>query len=106
MIIWYIIGVVVVIFVLFFINLEHQMKRLKIVIGIIILLIVIASLFGWYKTNQVDFSTPAAAINSVYVYFSWVGQAGLKLFDFSKVTVNTVGNVIRSNQTTTNDGRR
>jgi len=105
---WIILAAIVVIFlVTSFIKLEHDFKAIKAVVIIAILLIIGGSIFGWYKTNETDFSTPAGAIHSVYIYFAWVGQAGLNLFDFSKGAVSTVGNVIKTNQTAkTNDGRR
>lgn len=108
MIVWIIIAAIVVIFaVTSFIKLEHDFKAIKATVIIVILLIIGGSVLAWYKTNDLDFSSPKAVISSVYVYFAWVGQAGLQLFDFSKGAVNTVGNVIKNNQTTkTNDGRR
>jgi hypothetical protein len=108
MIVWIIITATVLMFIVTsFIKLEHDFKAIKATVIIVIILIIGGSVIGWYKYSAVDLSSPKAVINSVYVYFSWVGQAGLSLFDFSKGAVSTVGNTIKSNQTIkSSDGRR
>ena len=104
---WIILCVLAAIGLLLIFNTKHHVRRIKAIIGILIVILFVVSIVGWYKTGEPDFSTPMNSINSVYLYFAWAGQAGLGLIDVSKGAVVTVGNVIRGNQTLKNfDGRR
>lgn len=51
------------------------------------------------NTNQMDFSSPGAIVNSIGVYAGWLGQTTINLIGVGKDTIRTVGNVINTNQT-------
>jgi glucan phosphoethanolaminetransferase (alkaline phosphatase superfamily) len=108
MIWWIIIGALILIFLITsFIKLEHDFKAIKAIILIVVLLLIAGSVYGWIKSDNSDMSSPKGVVGSVYSYFVWLGDAGLKIFDATKSSISTVGNTINSNVTkSSGDGRK
>ena len=98
-IMWWIIGIVLVLVILAFLKFEHYKKTWHLILLIFVLLLVYFSMTAMINSGQMDFSSPKSAISSFSIYAGWLGQTGLELFNIGKGTVKTVGNVIMTNQT-------
>jgi hypothetical protein len=100
--------VLIVMFVItMFIHLEHKLKAVKAIVLILIVLLIGSSLYTWVKSDTNDLSSPKGVANSIYMYAGWMGDIGMKLFSTLGDSFNSVGNVIRGNETRQNqfDGR-
>jgi hypothetical protein len=110
MLIWIVLGVVVAMVVAGLFHAEHFINRMKVFIFVLIALLILFSVMGFFTSKETDLKTPQGIIGSVYNYFGWLGDTGMELFTVGKGTINTVGNIIKSNETGTNsnikDGRR
>ena len=99
----------VLIFLLFLVKIEHGFKRGKIIFYVVILALILLSFFVLVRTHNAQLDSPKAVVNTVYLYFTWIGEKGVQIFDVGKTTVNMVGNVIKGtkNQTLAGyDGRK
>ena len=99
---------IIIILVLLFvgfevIKLEHHAKRLKVVLLIIVAILLYLSIIGMMRSEKVDLSSPSGLMNTAYVYFGWVGQTAVNLWDVGVETVHMVGNAIRNKD---DDGKR
>ena len=91
--------VIVALVVLGFLKFEHYRKTGNVFLIIFILLLAYFSMNAMIKTGKMDFSSPKGVINSIAIYFGWLGETSFKLFDVGKDTVKLVGNAIKTNQT-------
>jgi cell division protein FtsW (lipid II flippase) len=103
MILWIIIGVVVAILISSFFHAEHLFNRVKIFIFVLIALIVLYSIFGFFFSGKADLSSPGAIASSVYSYFGWIGDKSIQIFNVGKDSVGLVGNIIKSNDSIRQD---
>lgn len=110
MIIWIIIGVVVAVLISGLFHAEHMMNKLKIFFFVLIALLVLFSIIGFFTSKNADLTSPKGVIGSIYGYFGWIADKGTQIFSISKGTINTIGNIILSNVTMDNsnikDGRK
>jgi hypothetical protein len=96
---WWIILIVLALVIIAFLKFEHYKKTFHIFILIIVLVLIYVSMNAMIQTGEMDFSSPRSSINSMGIYFSWLGQTGIELFSIGQGTIRTVGNVILTNQT-------
>ncbi|VVB79738.1 Uncharacterised protein [uncultured archaeon] len=110
MILWIIIGIVVSILITSLFHAEHLLNRIKVFLFVLVALIVLFSIIGFFTSNSSNLNSPKGIISSVYGYFGWLGEKGLQLVTVGQGTINTVGNIIKDNQTTVqskiSDGRK
>ena len=106
--IWWLVIIGFLIVAILFIKFEHILKRWKIIVLVIVLVFLFFSVRAIAQNNQIDLKSPSSIINTAYVYFGWLGEKGIQIFDVGKTTFNAVGNVIKGNTTIseTFDGRR
>lgn len=103
-----IIGVLIII-VLAFLKFEHHGRKIKVILGIILIAILYLSLAGIFNSGQVDVTSPKGIVQAAYLYVGWLGETATSLWDIGKETVGMVGNAIKINNTQeehTKDGRR
>ena len=93
---WIIIGVFVFIG-LIFIKVDHHARKIKILVIIAIGFIIYFSLAGIFSSEQVDITSPKGIVNAVYIYFGWIGQTTLNLWNIGTDTINLVGNAVKIN---------
>ena len=95
---WIAIAVVIIIgFIL--LQLEHHARRYKIIIAIILIAILYFSIIGIFSSGEVDLTSPRGIVNSVYLYFGWIGSTVTSLWDIGTDTVTLVGNAVKINNT-------
>jgi len=99
---WIIIGVFILIG-LWYLKVEHHARKIKIIILVAIGVLIYFSIMGIFSSEKVDLTSPRGVINSVYIYFGWIGQTTSNLWDIGINTVDLVGNAIKVNNT---DGNR
>jgi len=92
---WWIIVIVVVLIILAFLKYEHIRKTWHVLLLILLLLLIVVSMTTMIRTGQMDFSSPQSTINSMAIYFSWLGHTSIQIFNVGKESFVTVGNVIR-----------
>ena len=95
---WVIIGVFILIG-LWYIKVEHHARKVKIIVIVIIGALIYFSMIGIFSSEKVDLTSPRGLVNSVYVYFGWIGQTSSALWDIGTDTANLVGNAIKINRT-------
>jgi len=94
------IAVAVLIFLGFtYLKLEHHGNKIKIAVIIIIGAILYFSIIGHFNTQEIDITSPRGIINSVYLYFGWIGNTASSLWDIGVDTTHMVGNAIKINDT-------
>ncbi len=108
--IWWIIFAVFALFIVIMLKAEHAGRKVKLVFILVVLLLIYASVVGWFGSDKVDLDSPKGVVNSVYLYFGWIGKNVANIADIGKDSVIAVGNVIKGNQTNDskkiNDGRK
>jgi len=100
-------AIIIVIFIalaLIYLKTEHHAKKIKIVLIIIIVAFLYFSMMGILSSDNVSLSSPRGVVNAVYVYFGWLGQTAGQVWDIGTDTVGTVGNVIKINNSGSDDG--
>ncbi len=95
MIIPWIVIIIAVLLVVCFMKLDHHAHILKTVIIIGIILLLGFSMYNMFKSKNIDYSSPKEIINTIYMYFGWLGNTVSELWQVGKDTVSTVGNVIK-----------
>ncbi|MFH1521878.1 MAG: hypothetical protein ABIF18_02880 [archaeon] len=93
---WVVIGVFILVG-LWYLKMEHHTRKVKIAALIIIGAIAYFSMVGIFSSDKVDLTSPRGIVNSVYIYFGWMGQTFSNLWDISVDTTNLVGNAIKVN---------
>jgi len=103
MIQWIIIGVFILIG-FWYLKMEHQTRRVKIVVLIIIIALLYFSMMGIFSSEKVNLTSPRGIVNGIYVYFGWIGQTMSNLWDIGVDTVRTVGNAIKISNNSEDEG--
>lgn len=110
MIIWIIIGIVVAMIIAGLFHAEHFINRMKVFFFVLVALLVLFSIIGFFTSKNADLTSPRGVMGSIYAYFGWIGDKGTQIFSISKGTVSTIGNIILSNETSVKsnikDGRK
>jgi len=96
MIQWIIIGVFVLVG-FWYLKVEHQSRKVKAVVIVIIAALLYFSMMGIFSSEKVNMNSPRGIVNGVYVYFGWIGQTIGNLWDIGVDTVRTVGNAVKVN---------
>ncbi len=98
MVISWVVILILVFIVLAFLKIDHHTRVLKIFVLLGILLLIAFSMYNLFKVKEIDLSSPKDVVNTVYLYFGWLGNTLTQLWDVGKDTITTVGNVIKINQ--------
>ncbi|MCR4284611.1 MAG: hypothetical protein NUV97_01035 [archaeon] len=86
---------------LFFLKTEHQFRKVKIVLIILLGFFLYFSIVSVFTSETVDLSSPGGVVKGVYLYFGWIGRAVGNLWD---VGVDTTGAVVRAVKINRTDG--
>jgi len=95
--------VVLIVLGLLFLQIEHHVRRYKIIAMVLIALLIYVSISHIFSSEQVDLTSPRGAVNAVYLYFGWLGQTASKFFDIGVDTTHMVGNAIKIDNVTKDD---
>jgi formate hydrogenlyase subunit 3/multisubunit Na+/H+ antiporter MnhD subunit len=98
MIEWIAIGVLVVFLLLLF-RVDHQGRRIKLLIILIIVISIYISIVGFFSSEELDLKSPRGIIGAIYIYAGWVGDTIGGLWGVGKETIAAAGNVVRGNST-------
>jgi len=98
MVISWVIILIIVFIGLAFLKIDHHTRVIKIFIVLALLLLIAFSMYNLFRVKEIDLSSPKDVVNTVYLYFGWLGNTLTQLWDVGKDTVTTVGNVIKINQ--------
>ncbi len=82
---------------LVYMKLEHHGRLLKAGILVFFLLLILFSMSSIFKTRDTDSSSPKEVMNTIYLYFGWLGNTVNQLWDVGSDTVVAVGNVVKIN---------
>jgi len=93
---WIIIGIFVLIG-LWYLKVEHNTRKIRIIAIILIGLVIYFSMVGIFTSEEVDLTSPRGVVGAVYLYFGWIGQTTSSLWDIGADTVHLVGNAIKVN---------
>ena len=85
---------------------EHQTRKVKILILVIIGFLLYFSIVSLFTSEQVDITSPRGIVQATYLYFGWIGQTASNLWDVGTNTVHLVGNAIKFNNTEPKEPRR
>jgi NADH:ubiquinone oxidoreductase subunit 2 (subunit N) len=90
---------IIVILGLFYLQLEHHTRKIKIAAIIAIAALIYFSITGIFTSDQVDLTSPSGIVNAVYLYVGWIGSTATELWDIGAQTTHMVGNAIKVNST-------
>ena len=99
MVIQWIVVAVLVLLGLWFLQLEHHTRKIKIVVVIALIALLYFSMITIFTSQEVDLTNPRGVVSAVYVYFGWIGQTAGDLWDIGVDTTALVGNAIKINRT-------
>ena len=99
MVIQWIVVAVLVLLGLWYLQLEHHTRKIKIVAAIAIVALLYFSMATIFTSQEVDLTNPRGIVNAVYFYAGWIGQTTTKLWDIGADTTTLVGNAIKVNRT-------
>ena len=102
---WIAVAVIVAIG-LFFMQMEHHVRKYKVIAVALIGLLIYFSVIGIFSSGEVDFASPKSIINGVYLYVGWMGQTASSLWEIGKDTSHMVGNAIKVNVNSTEEEER
>ena len=102
LVIWIAIGMLIVL-AFFFFKFEHQGRRVKFIAILIIAILLYFSIISVLGSSGIDLKSPKGIVNAVYMYVGWMGKTVTGLWDVGKSTVSLVGNVIKGNQTSSEE---
>lgn len=88
------------------ISIEHHWKKVQAAILVLVALLIYFSIVGIFSSDEVSLDSPKGIVGGIYYYFGWLGDSVGEIWDIGSDTATAVGNVVRFNQTETNDGRR
>ena len=80
---------------LLFLKAEHQTRRVKVIVVVVIGFLLYFSIVGVFSSGDVDLGSPRGVTNAIYVYFGWIGHAASGLWDAGVETVHMVGNAVK-----------
>ena len=90
---------IIIVLTLFYLQLEHHTKKIKIAAIVLIIALIYFSVTGIFTSDQVDMTSPSGIINAVYLYVGWIGSTATELWDIGVQTTHMVGNAIKVNST-------
>ena len=99
MVIQWIVITVLVLLGLWFFQLEHHTRKIKIVVAIAVVALLYFSMITIFSSQEVDLTNPRGIVNAVYFYAGWIGQTATNLWDIGVDTTTLVGNAIKVNRT-------
>jgi len=102
MIEWIIWGVFILLVALF-VKVEHDARKIKVVVLIIIVILFYFSISSVFHSKTLDLTSPRGIINAVYIYVGWIGETASKLWDVGTGTTKAVGHAIKFNYTQPGD---
>ena len=102
---WIIIGIFVLI-ALYYLKAEHHAQKIKIIVIILLGAVIYFSIMGVFTSDQADVTSPRGVVNTVYVYFGWIGQTASNLWDVGVDTTHMVGNAIKTDDDKDDRDRR
>lgn len=92
--------VVIIIFVIFsFMKVEHQGRRIKIIVIILVALFIYLSVSQVFTSPSVDLKSPKGVISAFYFYVGWVGKSISNIWSIGAETTGKVIQAVRLNQT-------
>ncbi|MFH0808146.1 MAG: hypothetical protein V1888_00840 [archaeon] len=101
------VAIAVLIFLGFtYLKLEHHGNKIRIAAILIVGSIIYFSIIGHFGSGEIDITSPRGIINSIYLYFGWIGNTASSLWDIGVDTTHMVGNAIKINNTKQEDSRR
>ena len=80
MIMIYVIMGILVVAGLIFIQFEHHAKKLKVMVGLAVVLLVFFSVMGFYNSGQSDFSSIKSSLDTVFFFAGWMWQSSLEIW--------------------------
>ena len=84
---------------LLFLRAEHQTRKVKVIIIVVLGFLLYFSIVNIFTSEEVDITSPRGIAQTTYVYFGWIGRSASNLWDVGKDTVHLVGNAIKFNNT-------
>jgi hypothetical protein len=84
---------------LWYLKIEHNAHKVKIVIIIIIIIVLYFSIVRVFSSDEVDLSSPKGIINGLYVYVGWIGRTLGNLWDVGADTTGRVVEAVKINST-------
>lgn len=90
---------------LFYLQLEHHTRKIKIAAIVLIVALIYFSITGVFSSQEVDLTNPRGIVNSVYLYIGWIGSTTSELWDIGVQTTHMVGNAIKVNDSSQKDER-
>ncbi|NPE26845.1 hypothetical protein HNV12_02470 [Methanococcoides sp. SA1] len=78
---------------------DHHTKKIKILTLLVIAAVIYFSIVGHFASEEIDLKSPRGIVNSVYLYFGWIGSTASQLWDIGVDTSHLVGNAIKVNST-------
>jgi len=97
-----IIIVVMILLILFFLKIDHSAKRIKILIILVVILLIYLSATNFFTSDKAKLDSPKGIATSVYDYFGWIGTALGNMWDATSSFGKTIGNVIKTTNSTSN----
>jgi len=90
---------IIIILGLFYLQIEHHTRKIKIAATLAIIALIYFSITGVFSSDQVDMTSPTGIINAAYIYVGWLGSIATNLWDVGVETTHMVGNAIKVNTT-------
>ena len=102
---WIAVGILLIIG-LVLLQIGPRARKYKIIVILIVGAILYFSIMGTFSSEEVDLVSPKGMVNTVYLYFGWIGYAATSLYDIGIDSVTMVGNAIKIDSSPEEDERR
>ena len=89
-----------------FLKAEHQTRKVKIIIIVVLGFLLYFSIVSLFTSEEVDITSPRGIARTTYVYFGWIGRTATNLWDVGVNTVRLTGKAIKFNNTTPEEPQR
>ena len=89
-------AVILVVFALVYLRIEHHARKVKIIVLIVVGLLLYLSVVSVFGSKKFDLSSPEGILKAGYSYVGWIGHSVLQIWDIGKDSVKAVGNVIKN----------
>ena len=93
--IWWLIIIGFFLIAILFLKFEHNIKKWKLILLLIVLIFLFFSIKSIVENNNTDIKSPGGIMNTIYIYFGWLGDKGLQVLNFGEIAINTIGNSIK-----------
>ncbi len=91
---WWIIGAVIIFLILVFQKFKGVKENWTLALFIILIVFIAFSMTSMIQSGKMKLDSPGAIINSLGVYFGWVGETIFNVWGVGKDAVRTIGNTI------------